>query len=678
MALQAAAIVADPLRLLFLGAGVLMGLVLGIIPGVGGIVGLSILLPFTFELDPFTALAMLLGLSAVTVTSDTIPAVLFSVPGTVGSAATILDGFPMAKKGQAGRALGAAFTASVLGGLFGAALLGFSIPVLRPLVLLIGSPELLAICIFGLSLVAVLSGNAPMKGMAAACIGILIATSGEDSQTSTLRWTFDTAYLWDGLPLVPFALGMFALPEIADMVIKRRSISGDINAGTRGAQMQGVRDVFKHYWLVIRCASIGSLLGAIPGMGASVIDWIAYGHAARTEKGAAETFGTGDVRGVIASESSNNAKEGGALIPTIAFGVPGSASMALLLGAFLIHDIVPGPDLLTKRLDVTYSMVWSIAIANIIGAGICFGFANQLAKIALIRIGILAPIVVAVAYVGVFQASNGWGDLYAVLFFGIIGWIMKRMGWPRPPMILGFVLGGLIERYLWISVLRYDFDWLGFPIVATLLALTFFGLVRPAVRNYRQSKKQTRAPVRLDLQWRKPAGDAWFAWAALLLFVVVIAASARWEFGAKLIPQAAAWAGLMFTVIHLAGRLVRIDATARATAAAASQTSGSADSEFDDIPSATIISRAGVFFGWCIGYLAMTALIGLLPAMFLFLVGYMRFQGRESWRLSLSIVVPIWTLFYLLFHQLVHVVWPQSLLGDLFPALRAINALNII
>ena len=266
---------------------------------------------------------------------------------------------------------------------------------------------------------------------------------------------------------------------------------------------------------MLRCATIGSLLGAIPGMGAAVIDWIAYGHAARTEKGASETFGKGDGRGVIASESSNNAKEGGALIPTIAFGVPGSASMALLLGAFLIHEIVPGPDLLTKRLDVTYTMVWSVAIANIFDAGICFLFANQLAKIVLIRIGILAPLILGVVFVGVYQASSSWGDLYALLLFGIFGWIMKHMGWPRPPMILGFVLGDLIERYMFISIQRYEFEWLSFPIVMILLVLTSIGLVRPTVKKYleRGAKKAGNpnyaSTIRAACRPPKPSLASW-------------------------------------------------------------------------------------------------------------------------------------------------------------------------
>jgi len=641
MAFKAAMIIADPIRLLYLTAGVLLGLILGIIPGIGGLVGLSILLPFTYSLDPFTALAMMLGLSAVTVTSDTIPAVLFSVPGTVGSAATILDGFPMAQKGEAGRALGAAFSASVLGGLFGALVLGVSIPVLKPLVLLIGSPELLAICIFGLSLVAGLSGGSPLKGMAAVCLGLMVATSGEDPQTGTLRWTFGTLYLWDGVPIIPFALGLFALPEIADMMIARKSIAGDADTGSRWAQVLGFKDVIRNYWLVIRCASIGAVLGAIPGMGAAVIDWIAYGHAARSEKGAARSFGQGDVRGVIASESSNNAKEGGALIPTVAFGVPGSASMALILGAFLIHGIIPGPELLTKRLDITYTLVWSVAVANIIGAGICFLFANQLAKIALVRISILGPIILAVVYVGVFQASKSWGDLFALLIFGALGWVMKRLHWPRPPMILGFVLGGLIERYLFISFMRYQFKWLGFPLVVALLALTLFGLLRPIIRNYRAEKRKTRTPVRVSFRPAALDTEIFFTAAVAALFITCIVVSARWQFGGKLVPQVVGWGGLLFAGAHLLGRFLQFKPAAKSAddqafapppperpqdqAPAPHADTGS---DFGDLPAGTVLARAGEFFGWCLFYLGTTILIGLLPAMLFFLIGCIRLQGR--------------------------------------------------
>ncbi|MGE3247729.1 MAG: tripartite tricarboxylate transporter permease [Beijerinckiaceae bacterium] len=678
MAVKALGIIGEPMRLMYLFFGVIMGLILGIIPGLGGLAGLSILLPFTFGMDPYSAIAMMLGLSAVTVTSDTIPAVLFSVPGTVGSAATVLDGYPMAQKGQAGRALGAAFSASVIGGVFGALLLGVSIPFLRPLVLLIGSAELLAICVFGLSLVASLSGGSPLRGMAAACIGMLVATTGEDPQTATMRWTFDSNYLWDGLPIVPFALGLFALPEIADLVIKRSSISGATDTGSRFSQGAGIRDVCANWFLVLRCSSIGAILGAIPGMGAAVIDWIAYGHAARTEKGAAETFGKGDVRGVIASESSNNAKEGGALIPTIAFGVPGSASMALLLGAFLIHDIVPGPDLLTKRLDITYTMVWSVAIANIFGAGICFLFANQLAKIVLIRIGILAPVILAVVYVGTFQASNDWGDLYALILFGILGWVMKRAGWPRPPVILGFVLGGLIERYLVITVQRYDFAWLGFPIVMVLLALTLFGILRPAISAIAASmrRKASGASWGLRPMPRGDFGDAGFGLAVIAIFAASLVVAHPWELDAKLMPATVAWGGTIFAALHIASRFVRV--TGGAVEASAQHAAADIDSGLANLPANTVGRRALLFLGWILFYLACAALAGLLPAMLIFLLAYIRFDAKESWPMAAAVAAGTTLFCYVVFHRVVAVVWPQSLLGDMFPVLRTIQAFNVL
>lgn len=687
MGIKALSIIGDPMRLVYLFSGVIMGLILGIIPGLGGLVGLSILLPFTFSMDPYSAIAMLLGLSAVTVTSDTIPAVLFSVPGTVGSAATVLDGYPMSQKGQAGRALGAAFSASVIGGVFGAILLGLSVPFLRPLVLLIGSAELLAICIFGLSLVASLSGGSPLKGMAAACIGILIATTGEDPQTATMRWTFDTNYLWDGLPIVPLALGLFALPEIADMVIKRTTISGDGKPGSRFAQLEGIRDTLKEWFLVLRCSTIGSILGAVPGMGAAVIDWIAYGHAARTSKGAAETFGKGDVRGVIASESSNNAKEGGALIPTIAFGVPGSASMALLLGAFLVHGIVPGPDMLTKHLDLTYTMVWSVAIANILGAGICFFFANQLAKIVLIRIGILAPVILAVVYIGVYQASNDWGDLFALILFGVLGWFMKRADWPRPPVILGFVLGGLIERYLVISVQRYQFDWLLFPIVAILLVLTLVGILRPAITSYLARRKSlaegTRTNTRIGALKPADRGDVLFALLVIVMFAVALMISWAWDFDAKLMPAAVAWAGLGFAVLHIAGRFLH---TTRVQTAASGNATGNepvphatsdAATGFGDLSAQTVSVRALILFGWILFYLACTAIFGLLPAMLVFLIAYIRFDGKESWAMALGVGIGTTLFCYILFHRIVAVIWPKSMVGVWFPDIRSIQSLAI-
>jgi len=243
-AISALTIVFDPARFSIICCGVVLGLIIGVIPGIGGLAGLALLIPFTYAMDPHTALAFLIGMWAVTATSDTVPAILFGVPGAIGSAATVLDGYPMAKRGEAGRAFGASFSASILGGLFGAILLGVSIPILQPFMLAIGSPDLLAVCILGLTLIASVSQGAVLKGLTVAMIGVLFAAIGNEAQTGTLRWTFDEIYLWDGIQIQALALGLFALPELLDMAIAQRNLSaGQRLGGIVREQLRGVRDV---------------------------------------------------------------------------------------------------------------------------------------------------------------------------------------------------------------------------------------------------------------------------------------------------------------------------------------------------------------------------------------------------------------------------------------------------
>lgn len=662
---RALLIMSDPMRLMFLGTGVLIGLALGVIPGLGGIVGMALLLPFTFSMDPYAAFGMLLGMGSVTTTSDTIPAVLFGVPGTTGSAATVLDGHPLAKQGQAGRALGAAYTASLVGGVFGALLLAVSIPILRPVMLHIGSPQLLAFAVFGLCMVAALSAGTPLRGLTMAGFGVMLALIGADPQTGTLRWTLDTLYLWDKLPLVPVTLGLFAIPELADMAIARRSIAGDAKIDSRSGQWQGVRDVFANWWLVIRVSWLGSALGAIPGIGAAVIDWIAYGHALRTEKGAAETFGKGDIRGVLASEGSNNAKEGGSLVPTIAFGVPGSASMAILLGVFLIHGLQPGPDMLSRHLDVTYAMVWSVALANILGAGICFTFSNQFAKIALIRGPVILPLIIAVLMIGAFQGSNNWGDLITLVLFGILGWVMKRLGWPRPPLILGFVLGKTVERYLFISHARYGWEWLSNPIVLALFALAAWGFLHPLWREIRTSRR-----ISLFSGYRRtPHVDAntIFYLFLLVLFTVALYYATGWRLNAKLVPLIVGGLCLFFVVasfLHFTFRRPHDPESGATIQARGPMDLRVADADLD---ARTVAARAAAFLAWLLAYLALTGTVGMIPATFAFIVLYMWIEGRERWSLILGSAAGLTLFCYFVFDRLLHLAWPRALPRVLFP-----------
>ncbi len=671
-AYDALVILADIKRLGFLACGVLVGLAIGVIPGLGGIVGMALLLPFTFDMDPYSAFALLLGMGSVTTTSDTIPAVLFGVPGTAGSAATILDGHPLAKQGQAGRAFGAAYTASMIGGILGALLLAVSIPILRPFILYLGSPELLAFAVFGLCMVSVLSGGSPLRGLAAAALGVMIAMIGADPTTGTLRWTMGMLYLWDGMHLVPVVLGVFALPELADMAIERRSIAGTAKIDSRSGQWEGVKDTFRHWFLVVRVGLIGAALGAIPGIGASVVDWIAYGHAARTEKGADKTFGTGDIRGVLASEGSNNAKEGGALVPTIAFGVPGSASMAILLGAFLIHGLVPGPEMLTTKLDVTYVIIWSVALANVLGTGICFAFSDQFAKIALIRQTVIMPLILTVLMIGAYQATRSWGDLIAMLLFGILGWTMKRLRWPRPPVILGVVLGGIIERYLFVSVERYGAEWLSRPVVMVVLALAFWGLLRPLFKEWKSA-----GGVRgLCSGYSKPQFDinsAFYLFFITLTGLMTIMALPL-NFTARFVPLVVGMFAVGIASISFFNHTFR-----------RRDDNGDEISEYrnnatktlhmdltvnDGVDAALVRRRALIYLSWILGFFGSVWLIGMLPSVFVFVIAYMRLEGKEPWKLTLTCAVGLTLFSTIVFDQLLSLPWPMSFVGDLFPAMR--------
>src|SRR5215475_9154424 len=552
MAWHALALLLEPARLGILLIGVLIGLAIGVLPGLNGIVGMAMLIPFTYNMDQHTAFALLLGMAAVITSSDFITAVLFGVPGHVGAAATVIDGHAMAKNGEAGRAFGAGFAASLAGGLCGAVVLALSIPVLRPVLLSIGSPELLAFTLFGLSMVATLSGRAPLKGLTAAGLGLMVSMIGSRSESGTLRWTFDTLYLYDGVPLVPATLGLFAMPELCELAVSRKRIAGDHAAGINlSSQWEGVRDVMRHWWLVLRCGVLGTGLGAIPGIGSAAIDWIAYGYAQRTEKNP-ESFGTGDVRGVIAPESSNNSKEGGHLVPTIAFGVPAGASMAILLGAFLMHGLTPGPDMLTKHLDLTYMIVWSLTLAHVIGAIICLACSRYLAQISRVRPEILLPIIIALVFVAAFEGEHDWGDLYALLFFGVVGWIMKRLGWPRPPMVLGLVVGAIFERYLFISTQLYGWGWLWRPAVLAILACVVWALYRPL----------SQIAITLIAQLRQVGGGKprfgaapLFSLAVIVLIVAAIASSQRWPHDAKIVPLTACGMALVAAVLNLINEL---------------------------------------------------------------------------------------------------------------------------
>jgi len=455
----------------FLVGGTLLGLILGVIPGLGGITILALLLPLTYTIDFQYSIVLMTAILAVTITSDTIPTILIGVPPTAGASATLLDGHAMALNGEAARALGASYTSSIIGGVLGAICLWLSIPILRPFVLAFGPPEIFVVALWGLSMLGALSSGNMLKGLAAGFLGILLGTIGRSPNSGIYRYSFDIPYLIDGLKIVTVSLGLFAIPEVIKMATAKGSIpGGKIRGNLLRGQLQGMADVFRHWALLIRGSLIGVWIGVVPGVGAVTADWFAYAHAVQSAKDKSR-FGKGDVRGVIAPEASNNSCKGGDFIPTLAFGVPGSASMSLVLGAFLIAGIHPGPNMLTTDIGITYTIIWALALANIVGGGICLLATSQIAKLLYLPQHYLIAVITTFLILAVYIGAKDIGDILVMIIFGVLGFAMKQYGWARPPLIVGFVLSNIAEWNFVISITLMGISWIWRPMVLGMIAI---------------------------------------------------------------------------------------------------------------------------------------------------------------------------------------------------------------
>ncbi|MGJ9372544.1 tripartite tricarboxylate transporter permease [Nesterenkonia sp. CF4.4] len=475
--------------------GMLVGFVVGILPGLGGAVALALLLPFTFAMEPVQGIVFLLSMWIVTGTAGDITSVLFGIPGEATSAAAVLDGYPMTKKGEAGRALGIVLTSSAIGMLFGAVVLGLFITIIRPLVLMLGPPEFFMLVLLGLAFVVTLAGKSLAKGMAMVAIGLLVSFVGSDPTAGLPRFTFDQMYLWSGIPLIPVVVGLFGGAEVLQLMLTRSAIA----SGTRSdakitGTMRGVTDALRHWPVAIRSSSIGVIIGMLPGLGGTVAQWISYGQARQFSKNP-DQFGKGAVDGLAAAGATNNAKDAGSLIPTIAFGIPGGAATAVMLGGFLILGINPGQDMLTTQLDITFSMVWTVLIAGLLGVVLAFALVRPLAALTRISGPVITPILFMFIVIGAYTASNSWGDLLVMLGASVLGVVCLRWDWPRVPFLLALVLGALLEQYLNLSNTLFGLDWLTRPGVIIIgLAVTaslFF-----SIRSSRRSRRATRTDGR--------------------------------------------------------------------------------------------------------------------------------------------------------------------------------------
>ena len=628
----------------YLLAGIFIGLFFGAVPGLSGLVGLAILLPFTFEMSSVSAFAFLLGMFAVTTTSDTIASVLLGIPGTAASQATVLDGYPMAMRGEAARAFGAAFTVSALGGVIGAIFLGLSIPIVRPLILSFASPEFFLLGVLGLTMVGSLSGDSIVKGMIAAVLGLMLSMVGYAEMGALARYHFGVNYLLDGIPLIPLVLGLFAVPELLELAIRHTSISRVPREQANSRMIDGIGDALRNWWLVLRCSAIGIYVGMLPGLGGAIVDWVAYGHMAQSSKDKS-MLGKGDVRGVIAPETANNAMKGAALIPTVAFGIPGSPPMAILLGALTIQGLTPGPAMLTTELHITFSLVWTLVIANIIGAGLLMLWANQLARLTFVTGHLIVPAVVLFVFMGAWMSGNDIGDWMTVMAFGILGYLMKESGLPRPPLILGFILGPIMENSLFITNQAYGTTgWLLRPVCVVLVCLVVGTVVYSALsgQHRRRAVVQTGSdtPQAPDPRWSLPLVVVILAWSMYSTWRAF-----DWPFDAAMFPVAI---GVPAILLSLLGVFVDWGALVR-------RRGNPLDIKHD-------ILGAVLFIATLLALLGASVVIGQRLALPLFVAGYLVVWGKIPWRFALLYAGICWLILQVMFDQMVRVVWYPSLL----------------
>ena len=446
-----------PITFTLIIVGATVGLILGVIPGLGAIIGCALVLPFIFGAKPEVALPLMVAIASTSVTGGSIPAVLLNIPGTDVNAATLIDGFPMTQKGMGGRALGAALASSGMGGVIGVFMALALMPMVITIVMVFGTPEQFALVLLGIAFIGVLGAGSLTRGFISGLLGILISLIGFQANTGLSRFTFGTTFLYDGIGLIPFALGVFALPELIDLA-QRGAIVQQAKISKRIAQdiMEGVKDIFRHFWLFVRSNIIGFLIGVIPGIGGSAAVFVAYGQAVRTSKHP-ERFGTGIVEGVIAPEA--------------AFGIPGSAVMAVILGGFISVGLVPGPGMLTDHLDLSFNLLMTTAIANIIGVVICFALIRHIAKVAYVSADYLVPIIAVFVFAGAFAYREYLMDIIVVFVVTILGYCMKKFGYSRPALLLGFILGYMFEKNLFISLSVYGPDFLLRPIVLSIIVI---------------------------------------------------------------------------------------------------------------------------------------------------------------------------------------------------------------
>lgn len=465
-------------------AGVMIGIFIGSIPGIGAPIGMALILPFTIGLAPHEAIILLIGIYSGGMYGGSIASILINAPGDAGNAATTLDGYPMTKLGRAKDALAISATASALMGFLGAALIILLTPVLVPFVRMIGSPEYFLIAVLGIALITVVTKGEPIKGIVAGAFGFMISTIGLAVMTPTPRLTFGRIALYDGIDFIAILIGLFAIAEMFKIASKESIAEKDIEIA--GSMRQGIRSVFVHPLLTVKSGLIGLFIGMVPGAGATTSTFVSYAEAVRSYPDG--KFGDGDERGVIATESANNPTVSGSLVPTIAFGIPGSGSTAVLLGGLILHGLRPGPNMFIGELHLTYAFFVAVFVGNVLILLVGLLVVTRLSFLAKIDTNLIVPVVILLSVLGSFSLNRSWVDVWAVYLFGALGYYMVKHDYSIIAFILGAVLGPIAEENLFRSLQISDASWFIFvspnrPLSLALVILILLVLIGPYVKN---------------------------------------------------------------------------------------------------------------------------------------------------------------------------------------------------
>jgi len=482
----------EPTNFLAVFCGVLMGIIIGALPGLTSPMGVALLIPFTYTMEPVPAICMLVALYCGGTFGGSISAILVHAPGTPAAAATTFDGYPLAQKGQAGKALGMACVSSSIGGLFSVIILILLAPTLAEIAIKFGPPEYFALAVFGLSMISSLGAKAVLKNLIGGTIGVFIACVGMDEISGFGRYDFGITHLMDGISFIPVMIGLFAATEVfrqSDIGIRKvvvdRKISGLLPTWK---EIKSVKTT------LIRSSLIGTFIGILPAEGGTVASFIGYNEAKRFSK-EPEKFGTGVLDGIAGPECANNSATGGAMIPTLALGIPGSGTTAVILGALLVQGMRPGPLLFLQHTDVVYSVFVGMFFANLMFLVLGLGGAKLFSKVLLVPNYVLSPIILVLCMVGTYALHNNMADVWIMLACGIIGYKMKEYGFAAAPIVLGLVLGELIEISLRRSLIVFEnnpFVFFTRPWSATFLILTVLGLCSPMIRDYFENRGQKK------------------------------------------------------------------------------------------------------------------------------------------------------------------------------------------